>query len=792
MAKERSVAPILQEATIISRALGLLAGSAAAAQLPHLPDPRWALLLAPAAWLAAGGGGLARAALWCLTGAAWFVLRAHWVLASGLPVALEGRDLWVTGTVAGIPRADARGVRFNLDVEGLQTAAGAPVAGFPKRVRLFYFHPPRAVRAGERWRLQVRLKRPHGFYNPGGFDYEAWLFRARVRATGYVRPAADNRRLAPGRGVDTLRGRLVAGIHALIRDHASAGLVAALATGERSGITPAQWAAAAATGTSHLLAISGLHVGLAAGWVFLLIRWAWNLAGAWRWLAAPRAAAVAALVAAAAYALLAGFAVPTQRALVMLALWLGAVAANRPLEPARGLALAAVAVVLFDPLSVLSAGFWLSFAAVGAILSALGTGSAPRWRRWWRLQWTVAMGLAPILLLWFGRISLVAPLANLVAVPVAGVLVVPAVLAGTACLAAGAQAAAGPLLQGAAWVLDLLWRGLDWAAASGVAQWQRPAPPLPLVGAALAGLVLGWRGAGLPGRRAALAWCLPLALWQPPRPPAGQFWFTLLDVGQGLAAVVRTRHHTLVFDTGARFSARFDAGSAVVVPYLRQAGVGRVDTLVVSHGDNDHIGGASSLRAALPVDRILSSVPARLPGAGACRTGQSWRWDGVRFRILNPPPGAAGGGNDASCVLRVSAGPAAVLLPGDIEAAAEYRLDPEGLAAGVLVAPHHGSRTSSTVAFVRAVGAQRVLYPAGRGNRYGHPHPQVVARYRAEGARGFVSGCHGALEVRFAGGRPRVRAWRAARPRLWHDPRPCLAAGRPPVRVSPRPKNPSR
>ena len=786
----------MQEATIVYRALGWVAGCAAAGQLAQLPDPRWALMLAPACWAARRRPRL-QPALWFLAGAAWFVLRAHWVLSAGLPAELAGRDLWVEGRVAGIPVANARGLRFELETESLALAGGGPgragPEGRPLRLRLFYYRPPRAPAAGERWRLKVRLRPPQGFYNPGGFDYEAWLFVRRVRATGYVRPDPANRRLDSGVGVDRLRQDLVEGIHRAAGGRAAAGLLAALAAGERSGITPDQWETAVATGTSHLLAISGLHVGLVAGWAFFLARWLWNLCGGGRWLAAPRAAAPLALGLGGAYALLAGFGIPTQRALVMLAVWLGAVAAGRAVEPARGLALAAVAVLAFDPLAVLSAGFWLSFAAVAVILLALGAGrGGPSWRRWWRVQWAVSLGLAPVLLLWFGQVSLAAPLANLLAVPVVGLWVVPLALAGSALLLAGQGGTAQPLLAGAAWALELLWQVLAWLGEGEWARWWRPAPPAWLALAAFGGLALWWRGAGLPGRWAALAWALPLFLWQPPRPAAGTFWFTLLDVGQGLAAVVRTRHHALVYDTGARFSERFDAGRAVLVPYLRQAGIRRVDLLVVSHGDNDHIGGAASLVAALPVARVLSSVPRRLPGARTCRAGQAWRWDGVDFRILSPPPGRAGAGNDASCVLRVAAPGASLLLPGDIEAAAEARLLAAGPAARVLVAPHHGSRTSSTAAFVGAVAPEVVLFPAGRRNPYGHPHPAVVARYRAAGARLYQSGCHGALELRFRDGRPELRAHRLRRPRPWHEGGPCLAPTRAPATVSAPPKPSSK
>jgi len=255
-----------------------------------------------------------------------------------------------------------------------------------------------------------------------------------------------------------------------------------------------------------------------------------------------------------------------------------------------------------------------------------------------------------------------------------------------------------------------------------------------------------------------------------PAPLPGEIWFTLLDVGQGLAAVVRTSGYTLVFDTGPRFGPDFDTGSAVIVPYLRQAGTRRVDTLVVSHGDNDHIGGTESLRAAFTVNDVLSSIPERIDGARACAAGQNWSRDGVRFEMLNPPPEEANEHNNSSCVLHIRGEHGNVLLTGDIEARAERRLVREygdKLRAEVLVAPHHGSKTSSSDQFVRAVAPGWVLIPVGYGNRYRHPHPRVVARYAQHGVQVDDSPSSGALELRIGANGVELTRYRERENRYW-------------------------
>lgn len=738
-----------------------------------LPDARWCLALPPVLLVIWRCPHLRLPSCFG-AGVLWALWQAQGILDRHLPPALEGETITVTGTVAGLPETVDGRLRFDLDTETL-TLAGQSLPGCG-RVRLDW-KGAQALHSGERWQLSVRLKRPHGMRNPGGFDYEGWLFQRRIRATGYALPHADNRRLqAAGWSADRVRESLRLRLRGAIGHHPLSGVVQALAIGARDGIGPQQWRVFFRTGTGHLIAISGLHIGLIAAFGFFLGRWLWSVpVYTLLYVPAPRAGAVASLLAAVAYAALAGFEVPTQRTVIMIAAMLAGLWLNRRIGALDSLLLALLAVLIVDPLAVVSVGFWLSFVAV-AILLYSTAGRASRAGIWWQLGRThlaIAIGLLPLSMLLFEQNPVLGPLANLVAVPWVSFVVVPLVLGGTFLL--GVSGFLGYwLLSGALLALDLLWWLLERIAALDFAVWYQVSPGPVAAACAFVGAAILLMPRGLPSRWVGLVWLAPALLQQPGQPKTGELWFTLLDVGQGLAAVARTAHHTLVFDTGPAYSERFDTGAAVLVPYLRHDGVERVDRLIVSHGDNDHIGGARSLIEQMPVRQVLSSVPERLAYAGAqrCRDGQTWTWDGVEFTILHPPPGEVASDNDGSCVLRIRAGDSALLLPGDIEAPAEARLlaaHRDALRASILVAPHHGSRTSSTAAFVEAVAPRYVLYPAGYRNRYRHPHPVVRARYRGHRVTELLSAEEGAIRFRLGAQISAAESFRESNRRYWHD-----------------------
>jgi competence protein ComEC len=702
-------------------------------------------------------------------------LQACRVLCAPFPERLIGKDLEVAGIVSSLPAEKDWATRFlfRIDEARLETRK----LRFKGMVRLSWYRNPPPLNVGERWRMTVRLKPPHGFANLGGFDYERWLFQQGIRATGHLRTSADHRLLDPGPGAHLVdRGRQILRDHigSVLGDSAATGLVQALVLGDRSGLEPAQWKVLTRTGTNHLIAISGLHVGLVATLVFFLVRWLWSRSqGLVLRLAAPRAAALAAMTSALAYSALAGFAVSTQRAVVMLAVVLGAVFWGRVPRPTSGLGLALAGVLLLDPSAVLSYGFWLSFGAVTVLLYAMGRRLPGKglWRRWGHAQWVVALGLLPLLLVLFGRASLISPLVNLIAVPLFSAVLLPAVLLTTAvALIPGLE---WPLVQAA----RLLEGGFSLLQAASAWEWSSASAsgrPLWAWAAVFSGTLLLLAPRGLPGRWLGLVLMLPLPLSRPAAPVEGEVWLSLLDVGQGLSAVVRTRRHTLVYDTGPRFSSGFNTGSAVVLPFLKQQGVKRIDTLVLSHSDRDHTGGFEGLAAGIPIGRILAGEAdqVRDERARACRAGQRWEWDGVGFAVLHPSRGGLTG-NDSSCVLRVFTTGASVMLPGDVGRGVEAQLaatEGGGLESTVLVAAHHGSDTSTSRAFLDAVSPHWVLYSTGFANRFGFPSDAVRERVARLGASELDTSVGGAIHlILHATGLEGPRLHRLEHRRVWTD-----------------------
>jgi len=712
-------------------------------------------------------------------GFGWADWRAESRLAEQLASAWEGRDIELVGVIAALPQDFSAGSRFEFAVEQTLTA-GAVV---PSRIMLSWYQgryddelferPP--LRPGERWRLTVRLKRPHGNANPYGFDYEAWLLERNIRATGYVRPQPAQRLESmvwrPGYLIERARFAVRAAFQARLpaEQYPWAGILVALAVGDQRAIDGDLWTTFNRTGTTHLASISGLHVTMVAALFGGLLGWAWRRVPALALrLPAQRAAVLAGCLVALLYTLLAGFAVPAQRTLYMLLVAAAAMLSGRIVAPSRTLCLALLAVLLVDPWAVLAAGFWLSFGAVGALLyvgSAL-VGSGQGWRQhlraWGIVQWAATLASLPVLLLVFQQFSLISPLANALAVPVISFVVTPLALLGAAI-------PWWPILLLAHTVLDWLMGFLGWCAGWPV--WQAPAPPLWGAVAAAVGVAVCLLPRGLPGRALGLLLLVPVAFWPGERPPPGEARLTVLDVGQGLASVVQTRNHVLIYDPGPLYSAESDAGQRVVVPYLRALGIDRVDMLMVTHRDSDHAGGTSSVQAALAVDALRSSTGQ--PGSQPCLAGQKWAWDGVHFAVLHPTAAdyALGGkSNHLSCVLRVTAGGRTVLLTSDIEAGDEAALlarAPELLAADVLLVPHHGSRTSSTAAFLAAVGAAEALIPVGYRNRFGHPKDDIVERHRRQGSRLWRTDRDGALRVALGEGGVRVSAWRSEYRRYW-------------------------
>lgn len=761
----------------------LFAAGTAGAQLTPILPPAWLSLLIGAAIVACLLTSTLRPLAFLAGAALWTFLHAGWLLGERWPAALEGADVVVTGTVSSLPERGGRYLKFGLDVE--RAIHEGEEVGYAGRVLLRWYDPapglPARLVAGSRWRLKLRLKQPHGYYNPGGFDYEAYLYREGITATGYVRDSMDNRRLDGGRarGVQPLRHWLRERLRRALPEARFPGMLLALSLGDRSAIREARWETLRRTGTSHLIAISGLHVGFAAGVGALLGLWAGRLATLIHpAVAAPRVAALGGLVLALFYAALSGFDVPAQRAFLMAAVFLLGLLCRRHVWNIRGLCLALVVVLTVNPASVHDPGFWLSFSAVALILAWLARREPGR-RRFRlleaaALQCLLSLGLLPVVAAFFGAGSLVSAPANLLAVPVVMFAVVPLCLLGVALAGAGLEPALAAVLALADGVLASLWTVLDRLAAleyASVAMYLRVWQALTI----LAGLlwllavrgVRRWWGMG-----AALVLLAPA----PPSPDPGEFRVAVLDVGQGLSVVVETANRTLVYDTGPRYPGGFSLADAVVAPYLRWRAVAAIDTLVISHGDNDHRGGYEDLRAAFRVRRVLSSVAGELDDADPCRRGQHWRWDGVAFDILHPGEARPPRHNNSSCVLRISGRYGSVLLTGDIEAESEAvlaRSAPSDLASDVLLVPHQGSATSSTPPFIELVDPRWAVVSAGYRNRYGHPHPDIVDRYARRGIALANTAWSGAVVVRVERRGIRLQGWREARPRYWLDRAPA-------------------
>ncbi|PUE41504.1 DNA internalization-related competence protein ComEC/Rec2 [Limnohabitans sp. Bal53] len=812
---------------------------------------------------------------WALWGLLWAVSAFHvtglhaWSRAHTIAPALEGQDLDVVGVVQAMPQRQELGWRFRfrieqawrLDASGAHHALQVD-ADVPAQVVLGWYGQegthdsgwnlsalPEPVKPGERWRLRVRLKAPHGHLNPRGFDYELWLWEQGIRASGYVRNRAKDP--APQRLGSTwshpieawrqaVRDRLLTQLSPPGSDADAArraGVVAALVTGDQAAIERSDWDVFRATGVAHLMSISGLHVTMFAWLASALVGWLWRHSallgfdGALHWPAA-HVGALSGLVLATLYALFSGWGVPAQRTLLMLGVVLVLRLSVRLWHGVLVWLTACAVVLVWDPWALLQPGFWLSFVAVGVLMayapSALGAGhpnpdapqrdvqNAPTWRvatgqtpsghRWgawapgaWVGHWvmwiltlgakllallreqaTVTLSLAPLTLLFFGQVSLVGLLANLLAIPWVTLVVTPLAMLGV--VVPGAWIAA-------AWSLEPLQAVLGGLASWPMATWSSAVPPWGLALLSLLGAVGLVLRLPLPWKLLCLPLLWPVLFWSSPRPAPGSFELLAADVGQGNAVLVRTATHSLLYDAGPRYSAESDAGHRVLVPLLAQLGE-RIDTLMLSHRDSDHTGGAAAVLAMQPQAALSSSLEdehalhALRPGWTRCQAGQAWVWDGVEFEVLHPPapldlPASGGQSNplktlhksrpnEVSCVLRIRTAQASVLLAGDIEWAQEQALLSTGLSpVDVLLVPHHGSKTSSSLPFLQTLQPRLALVQAGYRNRFGHPAPEVVARYEGLGIPLVESTRCGAALWR-SEAPDQVQCERTQRLRYWH------------------------
>lgn len=764
----------------VACASALLAGTGACLLSPVLPPIFLSVLLAIAGLLAWGWRWRARWLGALLFGFAWTALHGALALHRQLPPLQEQQELVVMGQVISLPEHGARQTRFDFRID----SADMTHALDARTVVLSWYDdyeargpgPRLRVRAGERWRLAVKLRAPRGLRNPGGFDSERHALAQRTAATGYVRKAFSAQRLGRARGVSAWREQMSARIGQGVAAKSSR-FLRALALGDTRGLTDADWQLLRASGLTHLIAISGFHVGMVAAALAAVTGLLWRVSPVLpRLLPRPQAMALAAAAAGLGYAALAGFALPTVRTVLMMSVWALAQLGRRPASVGQALALALSAVLLFDPLSPLTAGFWLSFAGVAWLAWCLpAEPSMPLWRSFLSAQVVATVGLLPLTVVLFDQASLVGPLLNLLAIPWWTLVVVPLSLIGLLLemLAAGAGLAVWRL---AAWCFDGLWPLIEGCARSRLALWWLPEAPGWALPWALLGAVWLLLPRGVPGKSLALLLWWPL-LWPDRRlPAAGAVEVAVIDVGQGLSVMVRTHGHVLLYDTGPATRDGFDAGERAVVPALRAWGVARLDRLLLSHGDNDHAGGQASVHAALSVTTTLA--PPGMPGLSpplpvrplACVQGLRWTWDQVQFRVLHPGPNFPYLGNESSCVLRIESRHGSVLLTGDIGEVIERELlrrQAQALRNQVVVVAHHGSGGSSDPAFVSASGARLAVIGSGFGNRFGHPRPEVVQRWRQSGAEVLDTARSGAIQLWLDADGLSVRERRHADARWW-------------------------
>ncbi len=700
---------------------------------------------------------------WFVIGALLYFMAAQQLIGSRIPAEIAGDSIVVRVEVVGFPSADTETVSF--------LAHPLDDARLPAKIRLSWFDPRLAIGNGDIWQLEVRLRRPRGNRNPGGFDYESWLFREHIGAVGYVVNSSRNHLLSQSATnlTQRVRQRFVSRLSELIDDPGQVSVLAAVVVGTRHLITAGQWQRYAATGSSHLMAISGLHIGLAAAGAYFAVLF---LSGVVRCGRDDRnhhrIAIVCSLLVAILYALISGFAVPAQRASIMLALAAISLLRMRRPDLLAIVSTTCFAIAVMDPLATMAPGFILSFSAVVALIwiSRRRRSGLPT------LQLNLLLGLMPLTAILFDRISFAALPVNLIAVPLFSFVTVPLSLLGLlldgplqpvgdrAILLAGQSVA---LLEH----LLLLVAASDWAsivvpAIAGVA-WLYILLPATWVL-----LPSAW-----PGRHLACLGVIAILLHSPRPPAAGCAAITFLDVGQGLAVAIRTQRHMVLYDSGPAYRGGSNAAETVLLPYLRSLGIRSIDRLIISHADLDHAGGASTIAAAMPVHSTMSGEPLPDMRSLPCRAGQSWSYDGVGFSVLHPAVGSDFEGNNRSCVVLVEAGGIRILLSGDIEKAAEHALVREHRLQTVFAVsvPHHGSRTSSTTPFIQSLQPSIAIVSAAYGNRWGFPKDDVVERWKAVGTTVMNTATAGAIEIRVCAktGIESITQYRVLNRRIWHE-----------------------
>jgi len=685
-----------------------------------------------------------------ILGFAWCILYAHWQSSWVLPANLEGKTIKIRGFIADIPTVSEHRTTFLFSLDKIESENNIiPAKAF---LHLSWQDAKQKLIVGDQWEFSVRLKRIHGTRNPGGFDYEAWSLQEGIRANGYV--YHDESKLLNSEWyhypLTRIRQRIYDKISKIIPPSNTSPWIAALALGIRNDVTTNSWTILRNTGTNHLMAIAGLHIGFMCSFIYALVNRLWRrMPALCLRLPAQHAGGLAAVFIAVMYSTLAGFSLPTQRACLMVIIFFLISLLRRQITIWQVWSLVLISVLIFNPLNILTQSFWLSFSAVAFIIYGVSGRLAPTglWWKFGRIQWVLTLGLIPFNLWFFQECSCVSIMANAIAIPWVGFIIIPLIFLGCFVLLFSAKYGESIFLFSDK-LLAVLWKFLTYLSHFSWSVWYHTIPNLYMMLLACISMIMLLIPSGLAGRWFGLLGLIIVILYQPLKPAFGEAWLTLLDVGQGLSAVIQTQNHITIFDTGPRLSDDFDMGENVVLPFLHTLETKKIDMMIISHGDNDHSGGAKAIIENIPVLDIKTSKPALFPGASYCLQHQSWEWDGVHFTFLYPTIEKLGLNNDSSCVLKVTTSHYSILLPGDIEKMAEKYLVSElknELSADILIAPHHGSKTSAVPAFIQSVHPRYILFPVGYRNRYHFPHSIVLTQYKKLGTEMYDSVKSGAI-----------------------------------------------
>lgn len=698
-----------------------------------------------------------------LCGFLYSVWYAHSILSWTIKHEHEGKPLQITGIITSIPITGKYGTQFEFYVEKMKYLNSITYPN--STIKLTWPDPLQTtstdmskLKMGDTWQLLIRLKRIHGTQNPSAFDYEAWAFQKGIRATGSVINHSYNKMISHpvfSSLIHKLRRQLYEKIILYSPHTQTSPWLMGLIMGERRGISQENWQVLRNTGTNHLMVIGGLHIGILAAFTHFIISWLWRRIPNGVFIApAQYVGTCAALFIAIIYSSLSGFSIPTQRASIMLTVFSIAILSNRKIKAWNAWSLALFCVLLFNPMSVLIESFWLSFGTIALIIYGMSHRLFPSgiWWKWGRVQWIIGIGLIPLTLMLFQECSLVSFIANTIAIPWLGFTILPLCFLSAVFLTIY-PAIGGLLLLLADKSLSGLWLFLSWISHFHFSSLKIIVPNIFIFLILMLGFILMLLPAGVPGRWLGFIWILPVLLYKPVKPQTGEYWLTLLDVGQGLSAVIQTKSHILVYDAGPKFDASIDMGESIVIPYLRTMNTKKLDMLMISHADNDHIGGAPAILQAFPQTHVKTSAPEHIhsPRVSNCKSGEEWVWDDVHFTLLYPMETWVNSRNDNSCVLLIDNGHHKTLLTGDIEKYAETTLLtylPEKLKTDIIIAPHHGSKTSGSPKFISAVNPEIVLYATGYRNRYHFPHQSVITAYDNIHAKSFNTVDTGSIQFK--------------------------------------------